>query len=353
MAGTREIGMWLALAAAGAVPLSGCATRGPAAIEGERSAYIDALAMTDKEELLSNIVRVKYTEPPVFLQVSSIAASVSAEAALGAGIGFGDSDTATTGSLTSGLAVERNPTVFYAPLSGDRFAKNLLVPFDLVTVFLMLANGFEFDVVSELTITSMNGLSNARNASPAEREAFRSAVRAIGAEIGAGRLQVGTRAAEFDAATLQVVLRRTGEDAASPALRDAYNHLGIDPDADEVALVIGLSGDRRTLAIQTRSLLSVLSYLSNHVEPPEAHQAIAWPSYTEPGETGPIRITASRSRPTGPGVTAVRYQGYWFAIAGEDLTSQNTLYLLRLLFNLQAQAGLDGRQQLQISLPLN
>ncbi len=353
MAGTREIGMWLALAAAGAAPLTGCASQGPHAIEGDRSAYIDALAMTDKEELLSNIVRVKYTEPPVFLKVSSIAASVSAEAALGAGLGFGDMDTATTGSVTSGLAVERNPTVFYAPLSGDRFANNLLVPFDLVTVFLMLANGFEFEVVAELAVTSINGLSNARNASPAARAEFRAVVGAIGSEIRAGRLRVGTRAAEFDAATLQVVLRRIGEGAASPALRDAYSRLGIDPDADEVALVIGLGGKPKTLAIQTRSLLSVLSYLSNHVEPPEAHREIVWPSFSEPGEPGPIRITASRSRPTGPGVTAVRYQGYWFAIAGEDLKSQNTLYLLRLLFNLQAQAGLDARQQLQIALPLN
>ena len=50
------------------------------------------------------------------------------------------------------------------------------------------------------------------------------------------------------------------------------------------------------------------------------------------------------------GDPAVFYKGYWFYIAADDLRSRNTLFLIRLLFNLQAQSS--GGDPVQLTLPV-
>ena len=90
------------------VPLTGCAI-GPASIERDYPRYSQAMREIQDEHLLLNLVRLRYLETPVFLQLTSITttyevnanASVSATdsagggTSSGAGIGGGYRETPT------------------------------------------------------------------------------------------------------------------------------------------------------------------------------------------------------------------------------------------------------------------
>jgi hypothetical protein len=100
------------------------------------------------------------------------------------------------------------------------------------------------------------------------------------------------------------------------------------------------------LRVDTRSLLGMLSFLSQAIEVPEGDvQAgkVMVPRY-ETGElfdwrlvTGDVlRIRSESTRPLHAAM-AVRYRGSWFYIDDADLTSKSTFSLLSQLFVLQAE----------------
>ncbi len=335
---------------------TGCVGPGAKTIERERPTYIDSLSLTDKQELLANIVRLRYNEPPVFLKVDRIASNVSkeyevdaeAEIAEFAGVSFGD------GSISPGYTYKQNPTIFYEPLSGKTFANELLVPFEPLTVFLMLENGFRFDVIAELMFDGMNDVSNSRHARPQDRETFRSVARSLTAMFAQRTYEVaGIRDGNLGSGEGELVLQRNWDRPMSEATLEAFNDLGLNPEANEITVVRGRKGDADTIAIHTRSLLSTMSYLSNYVVAPSDHYEIVWPSFVDPDENTQFAVTATNRRPNEAGDTAIQFMDHWFVVRGNDLSSNNTLYLLRILFNLQAQSETDPSRGVSFALPLN
>ena len=99
------------------------------------------------------------------------------------------------------------------------------------------------------------------------------------------------------------------------------------------------------LAVDTRSLMGVLYYMSNGVRPPEAHVNAGMVTSTVDGEGntfdwsevlgGLFQVESSKDYPRDAAV-AVRHRGYWFYIADGDETSKSTFILLNQLFTLQA-----------------
>src|SRR5262245_54061011 len=65
------------------VVVSGCAI-GPKALRGSRPEYNRVVQQTEKEELLLNIIRLRYGEHIKFLQVASIVSSLNIAASLNA-----------------------------------------------------------------------------------------------------------------------------------------------------------------------------------------------------------------------------------------------------------------------------
>ena len=52
--------------------LTGCSSLGPGAIQGSRSDYNLALRKTDDEQMLLNLVRLRYRDRPLLLEVSAL-----------------------------------------------------------------------------------------------------------------------------------------------------------------------------------------------------------------------------------------------------------------------------------------
>src|SRR5689334_12944424 len=109
---------------------AGCASVGPVTVARDRTDYSTSILESWKRQTLLNIVRLRYLDPPIFVDVGQIVAGYSLETAVTAG-GQISSEKAIQGdSATFGGSARftDRPTITYAPLTGNRFIKGLMTP---------------------------------------------------------------------------------------------------------------------------------------------------------------------------------------------------------------------------------
>src|SRR5262249_12839868 len=120
--GVMEIGRWCLWRAVvvvlGSVITAGCPTFGPRALEQTRLHYNEAVKRTTEEQLLLNIVRLRYTDTPSSLAVSAIAAQFERSSSLQLTPFFvAGNDASFTSILPQALAQGADrPTVSFTPL---------------------------------------------------------------------------------------------------------------------------------------------------------------------------------------------------------------------------------------------
>ncbi len=346
----------LSLFAVAALALSGCATAGPHAVRQAHSLYNQALVETQDEQLLLNLVRLRYRDTPYFLEVTSLSAQyeLAGSASLGATARSGDHDEAGAGV---GVAIAERPTVTYLPLQGDEFVTQLLSPISLETVMLLPQNGWSIERVLRTTVQRLNDVPNAPSASgptPANAPDFR---RFQDLAHRFRRLQVaGEVSLVYDVAADQ----QGGEER--PAYTVRFEPGANPDDVREIRRLLGLPGGAAPgehsltarprgrvgegqLSLATRSLLGVLYYLSQGVDVPAAdvEAGRVTRTLTPSGEVFDwsqvtrdlFRVRVADELPPGAWVR-VRYRNHWFYIPDDDLESKTTFGLLTQLFSLQA-----------------
>ena len=124
-----SIGLGRAVIALLLLGLASCASVGPRTIPRDQFDYGEAIANSWKEQLLTNMIRLRYVEAPVFVNVSSVINqyALEGEVALGAGAStsFTGENTATIGG--AGRFSDK-PTITYTPVEGREFSISLLTP---------------------------------------------------------------------------------------------------------------------------------------------------------------------------------------------------------------------------------
>ena len=70
--------------------LSACQNLGPEAVRVGRSRYNEAIHQTDKQQLLQNIVRLRYKDFPYFFEVSTVVAAPAFEAFVDGSVTLGN-----------------------------------------------------------------------------------------------------------------------------------------------------------------------------------------------------------------------------------------------------------------------
>jgi len=161
---------WVALAAALAAAL-GCAV-GPRSVEQSRLRYNEAVKTTTEEQLLLNIVRLRYTDTPSSLSITSIAEQREVVAGLKA-IPFFTS--AAAGNAFGGyrgtvlpqveLTGANRPTLSYTPLDDQEFTRRLFTPISLEGTAYLAKTTWPISTVFRLYLENMNWVSNAETAS--------------------------------------------------------------------------------------------------------------------------------------------------------------------------------------------
>ena len=160
----------LLLCAASALA-AGCAL-GPRSVEQSRLRYNEAVKTTAEQQLLLNIVRLRYTDNPSSLAVTAIADQQEVAAGLKAipffaadagGMSFGG----YRGSILPQAELTRatRPTLSYTPQDDNEFTRRLFTPISLEGTAYLAKTTWPISTVFRLYLENLNWVSNAETAS--------------------------------------------------------------------------------------------------------------------------------------------------------------------------------------------
>jgi hypothetical protein len=333
----------LALAAA----LGGCASVGPGTIARDRIDYDEAITTSWKRAMLLNMVKLRYGDTPMFLDVASIINSYVIEGQVNAGATWPPSSSATA-ALSGFTHYADKPTITYNPLLGERFTRSLMTPLQPAVVVSLIQSGWAADSVMRMMVSSANGSYNRFGGGARARGADRDWETIIGSmrRIQAAAA-VGMRVERESNRELTVLVLHRKDLAPELAgdIRALRQALGIRGDATEIRVVYGSvpKGDEE-LALVTRSMLEILVDLASTIEVPAddvKRGVVPAPRRFEndpPGGYEPlIRIRSGEKPPDRPFV-AVRYRDHWFWIDETDYSSKGIFSFVMIVFSLMDTA---------------
>ena len=347
-----------------AVVIGGCHQAGPASVKIGRAGYNIAIQQTNSEQLLLNLVRLRYRDTPFFMEVSSVSTSFDFDASAAASASLPESEGKIYG-LGVGIGYSESPTVSYTPLQGDRFVRQLMSPVDLNTILLLYHSGWSIERIFGVCLQSINGVKNAPSASGPtpdyvpEYEEFQEAVKLL-RELQLRRVLDMGHAPSDDPNKPHVEMRIAKDALEWDQVKQFCNLLGLEHRLTPIRLITGGTGGKDRIAAVPRSLMGSLFYLSQSVEVPPEDERLGrvtvsrddqgnrfdWKKVTG----GLMHIHSVEKRPSNSYV-AIYYRGSWFYIDDSDLTSKSTFSLLMQLFSLQA--GEIKSTAPILTLPLN
>jgi hypothetical protein len=343
--------------------VSGCTYIGPARLHAERTRYNVAIQESSEEQLLLNLVRLKYEDGPFFVDVNSISTQAT----------FG-----STGSVTGFLPELANktlnifgqgnlsdqPTITYAPVQADIFVKRVLEPITLENIVLLANSGWRIDAVLKLCLQRINNIKNAPAASgptPEMAPEFEDFVKAaellrqlqLDDKVHLGYITEGDKRLP--------VLRFSATARFSMAFLEFAGLLKLDADQLEYRLTPDIANtEPKFLSFAPRSFLGVMFYLAQAVQPPEADVNAGRITITRDASgavfdwsrmlNGVLKIRNADARPDNTAV-AVNYRDHWFFIDDSDVTSKSSFALLAHLLALQA-GKTEGAAAPVLTLPL-
>ena len=337
------------------IAMAGCASIGPSHMSRDRFDYMGVVAESWKNQMLQNLVKLRYGDTPVFLDVGQIVANYSFQRTITAGalanfFNSGVHPGTPTGNLSlsaQGVYTD-TPTITYAPLAGERFARSLMMPMPVSAVLNVLQAGYPVDFVFRLTVQSVNGVDNRRvqlrHVRPANPE-FYLLIRELNRVQDSG--EVGVRVEKIDHEDrLELIFRPRMDAAVAESVRHVKSILGLDPDSQEFQVTYGVvPRSDKEITFLTRSILEVLTDLSSGIGVPEVHVREHQTGPTPEADLGPegrirelIRITSSLDHPDHAFV-ATPYRGYWFFIDDQDINSKRLFTFLMFLFTFVETPG--------------
>src|SRR5499426_2861426 len=324
----NAVGKSAPLAALVCALLAGCASIGPEALQQNRLQYNEIVKTTSEEQLLLNIVRLRYTDTPSSLSVSTIAAQFERSQNLSIVPFFtaagADSNRSYAAVLPqAGVGAADRPTFSLTPLDDQEFTRKLFTPIPLDGIIYLAKTTWPISTVFRLYLENLNWVLNAQTASgPTPRIApdftdFRRGVDALESLQARGRIVFGveerteTVAGPLPAAavtardvveaaksgyvyrlddkgttwtlvkkTQQPVLLVDPAAVGSPEMREVVRTFRLKPglakyDITQEALspfpatypVEGVT----SLDLETRSLLQALYYASHGIQVPDEH----------------------------------------------------------------------------------
>jgi len=348
----KSVGSWLMLARTWVILLallgaSGCASFGPASVDRDRFDYIQAIAVSWKQQTLLNVVKLRYSDTPVFLDVSQVIGSYQLQAgvSVGGGVNFGGPPMPNTLSLGAAGTYTDRPTVVYTPLTGAHFLKVLMTPIPPPALFPLIESGWPADLLLQLGVQTVNGVSNRKGGARgrAADPAFSQLLAALQRIQASGAVSLRT---EMSKETKQegVLLTLGRKDISPETLADqalVRKLLGLRPGLHEFKIVYGtLAEADDVIAIQTRSAFQIMVELGADIQVPANHAAErrTYATSSEPA-AGPdallplVRIQSGTSAPN-DAFAAVKYRDYWYWIDDRDLRSKGVFTFLMVIMTL-------------------
>ncbi len=325
---------------------------GPRSLPHDRADYSLSLSDSWKEQTLLNIVKFRYVDPPVFVDVGSIISSYSLSQNASVGGAFVPSGS-NSASIGGSVAFSSSPTITYTPLTGNAYIRGLVTPLPPLVVFAAIQNGSPADGILLSSVTSINGLRNQsvsiEGIKPADPEFHR--VRELLRDIQeSGAVQLYVKA-EANSQQASIIALRSKDIAPEvlAKIMELRRLLHLNPDATELKLVAApLPSNDTEIAVQTRSMIQLLATMAAQVEVPPEDLALhkAFPGFETgravPGIVPMIRIQSSKKKPVDTFVS-VNYRNTWFWIDDGDLGSKRSFAQLMQLFTMTDTGAREGQ----------
>lgn len=337
---------------------TGCSPKvGPVNVSHDSISYNEAVKSGVDKQLLMNMVRLRYRDTPTFLEVGVISSAYDFSRSLSSKFITGTTDVTAIGwEPTVGVSYSEKPTTTYNPLTGKSFVDRLLSPVRFDTVLLLNSSGWRIDRLLRCVVQRMNNIRYAPTASgptPEQVPQYQEF------------LQLMDIFVEFENKDAIHLFKKQDAESKKP-----YYILSIDPNGVDLQLMTrfwemleldpgtyqfyltrfaGKKHGGNEIAIETRSPLGLMYFLSHSVEPPMIDEMCGRVTLTlnEYGEVFdwnrvltdlmevksiPIRKRCQRFP---LGAVAVKYRGAYFYIDDSDLHSKSTFSLLAQLLALQ------------------
>jgi hypothetical protein len=349
----RTLGLAFLLLLSG---IGGCAPIGPPTIARDRFDYTTTIADSWKQQMLLNIVKIRYGDAPIFLDVASIINQYGLLADANATFGWSSPPSGNSQAVSvSGHYLDR-PTITYNLMTGERFARSLMTPIQPGSVMSLIEGGYPIDQVFRLLVHSVNGIQNQYGGSARMRRAdpeFYPLLEKLRRIQDSGTVALRVRKTEKEAALVMVFRKPKAEELEKDS-REVRRILGLREEGNEFRIVHGSapSADDE-IALLTRSIIEILSDISASVEVPPEHVAEQRVNPTMESEGEGLRepmvhIFCSNNRPR-DAFAAVPYRDSWFWIDDRNYRSKKLFSFLMFVMTLTETGGKDGAPIVTIS----
>ena len=319
---------------------------GPPSMDRDRFDYINAIGSSWKQQTLLNIVKLRYNDTPVFLEVGQIISSYQLEGTVA--VGGSLSSNSVYGDIlelgTTGRYTDR-PTITYTPMTGAYFMHVLMTPIPPPALFMLIEQGWPVDRLFQAGVQKINGISNGM-AGPTGYAPDTDFARLLAAlqRLQVSRvigLRVEMSKESKQVGTIMTISKKNLPPEIQADRELVRKLLGLRPDLQDFKVIYGGTSDKDdVIAVQTRAGLHILRELGANVEVPVEHIAerLTYPPIKETGGMTQslqplIRIHADKSRPA-DAFAAVKYCDYWYWIDNSDFKSKGAFAFLMITMTL-------------------
>ena len=352
---TPRIRIVLAALVAG-LAVSACSSLGPERLRQDRIDYADSLSVSWQRQMLLNVVKLRYGEMPMFLDVASVINQYTAEGSLSTFIfPGGDDEFGARGTYSD------RPTITYKPLTGEAFTTSLLTPLSPIALFSLVQSGWPVDRVMNTCVRRVNGINNqsaglVRSLADPEFHELTSALSRLqlSGQLAIRLIEIDEAARVEQQRGVYLTLGRAEHELEADG-RLVKELLGLDMGVGQVSVAFGgMAKNGTEIAMLSRSILDIMLEMAYSVNVPEqdvaSGRAGASIYDTPEGSSTPRRIQIHSGEKLPDGVRiAVPYRDMWFWIDDTDMDSKLALAFLLTLFSLSEGSGSGASPLLTIN----
>jgi hypothetical protein len=321
--------------------LMGCQSIGPNVLNRDRYHYNLAMNYSSNQELLLNMVRLRYDESTVVLKVGTISSNphIGTGANLQSTLSFPNPGK-TTGTATPGASVDYSdsPTMSYSPLDGPEFTQSFLRPLSLEDLGLLMQDAWSIPRIMRIGLQRVGNVYNASSSTRPTSSHVPEYQNFIDMTYVLRRMQLEdsitgfyAKSGDIEELTLEIKpgYRLTSQEKAilDKAGVEIYHH----------KIIFTNTPAPHKVFIITRSLIGVLNYLSKGVIVPQADadRKIITQTVYDDGTVfdwqkvvrGMMKIYHSEIKPNDAYIS-IYYRNRWYYIKDSDSDSKQTLILL-------------------------
>ncbi len=354
--------------------LTGCGTLGPSMVQRVQRPYNEALAYSWKEQLLLNLVRLRYRDDPYFIEVTSINSTYALNMGAKAEVVWPHAHRQQNKAFAE-FGYSESPVITYQPLQGAQYVKRLLGQIPMKMVFDLVNSGWSVERVLKICVQEINGIPNAIDAAgptpdflpPYEQfHLLASNLRKLQL-VNLLKVDTDPNYCKTDLESLvdpgdkDLYFKIICNGTHPEIVRDVRTALNLKEDCERYKFTSNLlkPDSPELIKLKTRTFMGVLYYLSQTVQVPQEHSDAGFVTTTYDSNGNPIdwcnilgEEMVIRVQLTQPECASVKvcYRGYWFYIDDRDLSSKSSFMLLSKLFNIQADSCDHAGPQLTLPI---